>query len=217
MKFKNLTPLELDALMEISSIGAGHASIALSSLTDKKIEVSFPWMEVCPLETVTSKMGRPEKEITNIYLHIDGTSLDNQFEVCSLLLVLPVKDAATLAKILQGEEATGAEELSDMDRSTLMEIGNILAGSYLSAIAEYLNLSLVESLPALAADMLDSVMDPIIAQHACDVENALLFNTRFLVEGLEITGHFVVLFYSHMGVLIKNVRYLLEMEEKKDD
>lgn len=209
--------MELDALKEISSIGAGHASTALSSLTDKKIEISFPWMEICPLETVTSKMGRPEKEITNIYLHIDGTSLTNQFEVCSLLLILPIKDAAVLAKILQGEESVGVEELTEMDRSTLMEIGNILAGSYLSAIAEFLNLSLVESLPALASDMLDSVMDPIIAQHACDVENALLFNTRFLVEELEIIGHFVVLFYSHMGVLIRNVKYLKEIEDDEKD
>lgn len=211
MKFNNLTELELDALREISSIGAGHASTALSSLTDKRIDVTFPGVKVCPLETVSSFIGHPEKEITNIYLHIDGTAIQGEFEICSLLLTLPVKSAGFLAKVLQGAEYEG-EDLDDMDKSTLMEIGNILAGSYLSAIAEYLKLSLVESLPSMASDMLDSVMDPIIAQHACDVENVLLFNTSFLVEGKEIKGHFIVLFYSHMGPLIKNIKYLTEME-----
>lgn len=212
MKSQKLNRFELDALREISSVGAGHASTALSVMTNKRIEITFPWMTVCPLENVTSVIGKPEREITNIYLHIDGTCINKEFEICSLILAFPIKSAVLLAKLLQGEEA-GAEELTEMDRSTLQEIGNILAGRYLSAMAEYLNLKLIESVPSIASDMLDSVMDPILAKHASEVENAIVFNTRFIVEGQEITGHFVVLFYSHMRLILANVKYLKEIEK----
>lgn len=211
MKLKELNSLELDALREISSVGAGHASMALSSLINKKVDISFPWMRICPLEGITECIDRPDREVANIYLHIDGKSMDGEFEVCSLFLTFPIESAIYLAKVMQGEEVAG-EELNEMDRSTLMELGNILAGSYLTAISEFLDLKLVESLPYLAADMLDSVIDPIIAQHANDIEDALVFNTLMRIEGKEVSGYLVVLFYYPVQNLLKEIRYIKEIE-----
>ncbi|HDH41911.1 MAG TPA: hypothetical protein ENG12_05880 [Candidatus Altiarchaeales archaeon] len=212
MKPEKLNWLELDALREISSVGAGHASTALSVMTNKRVNVTFPWMKMCPLENVTSVIGKPEREITNIYLHINGRHIDKEFEICSLILAFPIKSAVLLARLLQGEEP-GAEELTEMDRSTLREIGNIMVGNYLSAMAEYLDIELIESVPAIASDMLDSVMDPILAQHASEVEDALVFSIKFIIEGQEIIGYFVVLFYSHMRLLLKNIKYFSEIED----
>ena len=129
-------------------------------------------------------------------------------------MTFPVKSAMYLSRMLQGEESHEGE-FSEMDKSTLMEVGNILGGSYLSAIGEFLRFELVESLPYIASDMLESVIDPIIAQHACEVEDALVCNTKFMVDGKEVEGHFVVLFYSPMKALIKKVKYLPEIEDGK--
>jgi chemotaxis protein CheC len=212
MKLENLTDLELDALREISSIGAGHASTALSALVNVPIEISFPWMRICPLEGVSDCIDSPEKEVASIYLHIDGKSLDHEFEVCSLFLTFPIESAIHLSKSMQGEEPSGTE-LTEMDRCALMELGNIIVGSYLTAIGEFLDFKLVESLPYIASDMLDSVVDPVISQHAYDSADALVFNTLFSTKGKEVGGYLVVLFYSPAQALIKDMKYIKEMEK----
>jgi chemotaxis protein CheC len=212
MTLEKLTDLEIDAIREIASVGAGHASMALSSLTSKRVEVSFPGLSVCPLEGITTCIDKPEREVANIYLHIDGKSLDSEFEVCSMFLTFPIESALALAKMVQGDENTSGE-LSEMDRSTLMELGNILAGSYLTAIGDYMDIKLVESLPYLAADMLDSVVDPIVIRHASEIEYAFVLNTLLKIEDQQVAGYLVVLFFSPAQKLLKDIRYLPEMEK----
>jgi chemotaxis protein CheC len=212
MTLEKLTDLEIDAIREIASVGAGHASMALSSLTNKRVEVSFPGLSVCPLEGITACIDKPEREVANIYLHLDGKSLDGEFEVCSMFLTFPIESALALAKMVQGDD-TSSVELSEMDRSTLMEMGNILAGSYLTAIGDYMDIKLVESLPYLASDMLDSVVDPIIVRHASEVEYAFVLNTLLKIEDLDVGGYLVVLFFSPAQKLLKDIRYLQEMEK----
>jgi chemotaxis protein CheC len=211
MTLEKLTDLEIDAIREIASVGAGHASMALASLTNKSVEISFPGMSICPLEGITACIDEPEKEFANIYLHIDGEAPDCGFEVCSMFFTFPIESAVALAKMMQGDETT-ATELSEMDRSTLMELGNILAGSYLTAIADYMDLKLVESLPYLASDMLDAVVDPIVVRHASEIDYAFVLNTLLKIEEQEVAGYLVVLFFSPAHKLLKDIKYLQEME-----
>jgi chemotaxis protein CheC len=170
-------------------------------------------MSITPLEGITACIDEPEKEFANIYLHIDGCPTANEcgFEVCSMFFTFPIESAIVLSRMMQGEDAT-AKELSEMDRSTLMELGNILAGSYLTAIADYMNLKLLESLPYLASDMLDAVVDPIVVRHASEIDYAFVLNTLMKIEGQEIAGYLVVLFFSPAQKLLKDIRYLQEME-----
>ena len=55
-------------------------------------------------------------------------------------------------------------ELNELDRSALKESGNIIAGSFLAAISNYLDVNMVESTPDLASDMLKATVDTAIAK-----------------------------------------------------
>ena len=43
---RNLKSLQLDALREVSNMGAGHAATALSQMTGQKIMISVPHLTI---------------------------------------------------------------------------------------------------------------------------------------------------------------------------
>src|SRR5437879_2528484 len=47
---RDLKALQLDALKEVANIGAGHAATALSQLTNRRIMISVPELNIARLE-----------------------------------------------------------------------------------------------------------------------------------------------------------------------
>lgn len=72
-----------------------------------------------------------------------------------MLYVLDLATALSIIKSLTGEVSAAISEMGD---SVLCEIGNIISGSYLNAIAMLTNLTIVSSVPAVATDMLGSIL-----------------------------------------------------------
>ena len=57
MEYSDLNNLQLDALKEVSNIGAGNAATSLSMLLGKKIDMSVPAVNVVKLEDVVELSG----------------------------------------------------------------------------------------------------------------------------------------------------------------
>ncbi len=49
-------------------------------------------------------------------------------------------------------------EFSDMDMSALNEIGNIVSGSYLTAISKLTNLKMISTVPEMTIDMIGALL-----------------------------------------------------------
>lgn len=207
----NLNELELDALREIVSVGAGHASTALSKMTDMMIEVSFPDVHLYPLEEIPYALKKSDGEVTSIFLHIDGKDRNGQFEIFNILLLFPRNSAFTLTSLLQGISEY-RDDFTDMDISTLKEVGNMLTGSCFTAMSEYIDFEMVESLPDISSDMLYSVIDPIIANHASEVDSALVLDTELMVNEQKIKCNFIVLFYSRIRGILKKQSIFEDIE-----
>lgn len=203
-----LDSFALDTIKEISSVGAGHASMALSMLTNDLVRVTFPRMKVCPLENVPPIIGRPEEEVANICVHIDKKSeSDNEKTqtLFSLLLIFPISSAVLLADMLQGKEPDNTE-MDEMDISALQEVGNILVGSYVSAISEYIDFEMIESVPDIATDMLESVMNAVMSEYGSELEDTIVFETEFIVKEQKIDGHLVMLLYCDYDILLNQIK-----------
>jgi chemotaxis protein CheC len=196
---QKLSEFELDALREIVAIGAGHASTALSQMTNKKIIVSFPSIKAYPIEKIPSLVGKPEKLVTTVYLRIEGKRKSKKFPVGGLLLIFSEKSAIRLANLLQGKKS---EELDELDKDALKETGNILCGTCLRALTHFLDFEMIESLPGIACDMLNATLDSILANIADKTEAVLVFKTNFTIEGHEIKSYFLILFNPEMYSLL---------------
>ena len=77
-----------------------------------------------------------------------------------------------------------------MDESALMEVGNILAGSYLNAFYSFTGISMLPSVPALAVDMAGAILNAVLVQLGEMGDHALLIETNFVADDRSIKGHF---------------------------
>src|SRR5690625_616218 len=78
---KGLSRLQLDALREVASIGAGHAATALSSLTGRRINVEVPRLQVIELEEVPHLLGAARELVTTVVIEMRGDLMGRTLQV----------------------------------------------------------------------------------------------------------------------------------------
>ncbi len=84
-------------------------------------------------------------------------------------------------------------QYSEMELSLLCEIGNILAGSYLSSLADFTKLQMQPSVPVVAHDMAGAILSYGIMQYGEMGDSALLIETTFLEDRKSMEGHFFLI------------------------
>ena len=84
---------------------------------------------------------------------------------------------------------------STVKRSTstpLVEIGNIIASSYLTALASLTNLKIQPSVPYIAVDMAASILSVPAIEFGLYGDNALLIQTEICAD-VAINGYFILM------------------------
>ena len=164
------TEVQLDALRELANIGSGTAATALSSMVGRPIDVSVPNALAVPLADAVDEVGAPGDEATGIVLPIVG-----DLDAIVLMLFRP-SAAATVCGLL------GVEPGTELGRSALSEIGNILGTAYVNALAAITGLEIEPAPPQAATDMLGAIVDSVLAQNAAAQDVALLLDSALIVE-----------------------------------
>lgn len=149
-----IKPHHLDVLKEVGNIGAGNAATALSKLLDKFIDMKVPGVRVVSFQEITDLVGGSDNIVAAIFLRIEGEAPGSMFFILSL------NEAEDLIGKLIGNPNFQLSEqpFDELGISALHEVGNILAGSYLSALSDLTNLNLQPSVPALSIDMAGAIL-----------------------------------------------------------
>ncbi|MBT2688580.1 chemotaxis protein CheC [Bacillus sp. ISL-47] len=190
---KNISSMHLDILKEIGNIGAGHAATALSTLLDKKIDMTVPDVRVVSFEEMMDMAGGSDNIVAGVFLRIEGDAPGSMF------FVLPLKQAEIFIQALPGSIVFNAEETpyNELALSALQELGNILSGSYLSSLSDFTNLSLFPSVPMLSIDMVGAIIGTglleisQVSDYAIVIDTAL--NEESQSDGDSVKGHFFLL------------------------
>lgn len=185
--FSQLEDFQLDVLKEVGNIGAGHAATALSTLLDKPIDMLVPKVRMLPFEEICESVGGAETVVLAIFLRVEGDAPGNMF------FILDLDAAKNMLHDLVGLSIADHEEYSELELSALNEIGNILAGSYLSSLADFTNLNMQPTVPALAIDMAGAILSYGLLQFGQMGDQALLIDTKFLEGENEVQGHFFLI------------------------
>ncbi len=188
MDAQKLSPAERDALREVANIGAGHAATALSQMTGRKIMIDVPEIEVKRLEDAAELIGAADTIVAAVLMHMMGDLTGRT------LLVLPEASARTLCNILlrRPEPPTG---FSEMQRSTIMETGNILCSAYLNALSDFMGMMLLPSVPALVVDQAGAVLTTAYLNFGHARDFVICVETSFRIAGSEETvqGQFILM------------------------
>jgi len=91
---------------------------------------------------------------------------------------------------MSSEEVGGDEALG---KAALMEMGNIMANSYLNAMAALMGMKILLSVPSYACDYLGSVIDALLIEISEVSESALLMKTELNSDETSFTGNFIIL------------------------
>ncbi len=186
---RNLKALQLDALREVANIGAGHAATALSQLTDQTIMISVPEITVSRLEDVPDLVGDVDDPVVAILMHMLGDLTGRT------LLFMPEDDAKILCDLIHKRELGTTVAFGEFEESSLREAANILAGAYLSALAEFLGMMLLPSVPSLVIDLAGAVLTTAYLNFGQDRDFVLCVHTdlEFRDERRRLSGHFLLL------------------------
>ncbi len=185
---EKLSPGERDALREIANIGAGHAATALSQMTGRKIMIAVPEVEIRRLEDAAELIGPADTIVAAVLMHMMGDLTGRT------LLVLPEASARTLCGILirKPEPATG---FSEMQRSAIMETGNILCSAYLNALSDFMGMMLLPSVPALVVDQAGAVLTTAYLNFGHARDFVICVETAFEIAGSDevVQGQFILM------------------------
>jgi chemotaxis protein CheC len=126
--------------------------------------------EFVSLQDAAERLGPIETPVVAVLTRVVGDA------PASILLALPFDAAASLCGML------GTDALSDMGRSALQEVGNILTASYLTAMSAFTGLAVEPAPPLLAVDMLGAVVDGVLATAVADTDSVLFLKTAIRIE-----------------------------------
>lgn len=204
-KLVNLTEMEMDALKEIGNIGTGNAATTLSKLLKRDIEIIIPEMKFIEISKLANEFGGPEKIVTSSYIEIMG-ELNGE-----ALLIFPRDCAEKVVDIMMSQDMGSSKMMDDMAQSAFKEMSNIFVGSYLSSLADFFHIRILPSIPHMTTDMLQSIMDFIIARVSNHSDTILGIKTKVEVKDIEIEGFLIILFdIASMNKLL----YLLKQKYK---
>ncbi len=153
----------------------------------KKINIDIPSAKVVRLEKIPDLLGGPESLVAAVYFHITGPFLG------AIFLIFSLKEALRLVDMLLDRKNGDTKTLDEFAGSALKELGNISASSYLVALSEVVKMRLMHSIPGLATDMLEAVLDGVLIELALEAEDAVVIDTEFKVEKDRVQGHFLFL------------------------
>ena len=186
LSLEDVNNMYLDVLKEIGNIGAGNATTAIANMLGRKIDMNVPNIKLMEASKLGTAVGAEDQTIVGIFLEVQ-----NDIEG-SMMFLLDIPSARYLVNRLMMMDMPEDKPFDEMELSALKEIGNIIAGSYLSALSAMTGLVIVPSVPYIAVDMAASILSLPAIEFGQFGDNALLIQTEICAD-VAINGYFILM------------------------
>ncbi len=187
MDLEHIDNMHFDVLKEIGNIGAGNATTALSQLINSKVDMKVPVVDLLEFRDLPDTVGGAETIVVGILLTLDG-DID-----VMMMFMLDEESAHHLVDMIVGKKTDGSNEFTEMDLSALNEIGNIIAGAYLSSLSALTNMRISASVPYMSIDMAGAILSVPAIEFGKIGDKALLIQSQFCEDDDEVNGYFILI------------------------
>jgi len=181
-----LSAVQADAIQELGNIGAAHAATTLSQMLSSTVSMSVPSIKTIELAELGNYIG--DESAAMVVFELQGEIQHGGY----IIFYITKESAIRLTNTMLGMNDTD-RELSEMDQSALLEVGNIMVSAFLDATAELLGFIMLPSPPALSIDMAHAAMESLIAQLSEEVDEVLLFSTELICEEHKVDSDIIML------------------------
>ncbi len=183
---EHVNDMYMDVLKELGNIGAGNATTAIAQMLGLKINMEVPQVKLLTFQELGGAIWAEEETVAGIFLEL-ANDING-----SMMFLLNMDSAYYLVNHLMCRDQSYQEPFDEMDCSALKEIGNIISGSYLSALSAMTQMVITPSVPFLAIDMAAAILSVPAIQFGQYGDNALLIETAF-GDDVKINGYFILM------------------------
>lgn len=183
-----LNASQLDFFQELENIGASHAATALSNMLGQPISLQVSKAQFCEFNNICDILSGPETLVVALLVEMTGEL--NGY----ILLVLKADDARDLSisviKAMGIADEQSDTFLTELQQSAILEVANILSGSYMTAMSRLTDLSVNCAVPKMVIDMAGAVMNLPMSTYGEFGDLVLFLETEFHDLDKCISGHF---------------------------
>ncbi len=182
--------MDLDILREIGNIGSGNAATALSEMVGETVDIGVPNCKLIPYSEMADVLSGSENVIMGVLVQLEG-DLEG-----FIMMAQNLPDAQKMLKTLMQMDVNVSEE--DIEGSLeqlepLLEIVNIVSGSYLSAISSMTGLTIYPDIPRMTIDMAMAIMNVPALVYGEVGDSVLMLETSFFTLKDKLDGHFFLM------------------------
>ena len=184
--YDQLTSMEIDTLREIGSIGTGNAATALSQMLNKEVRITMPEVRIMGYDEAIDWIGGPEAVTAGVLVKMSGDVGGIMLSVQKLELV------QFILKTMLGQEIKGYEDLAELEQSALIEIGNIMISTFVTALSGLAGINVNLTVPAFAVDMQGAILAVPMAEYGGMTDYLMTIGGNFVCDGREIPSHLML-------------------------
>jgi len=163
------------------------AATTLSTMLMTNIEMEVPEIHVVDIGKIHEHVS--DEPAALVVFQITGEVSGGGY----VLLHIPKNSVIRLTNAMLGMTDLD-RELTEMDQSALLEIGNIMVSAFLDAAATLLSIVMLPSPPSLVIDMPIAVFESILAaQEYTQIDQVVIFRTELYSDQYKIASNLFLL------------------------
>ena len=176
-KYEDLTDIHLDVLKEVGNIGSGNAAAALSTLINKNVEIQMPSVSIVPFQEAIEHTGGAEHIMASVMSRMSG-GMEGM-----ILIMMDKAFVNAITKVFFNMEVHGLTNLDETVISALSEVGNIICGTYVSAIGQLTNIDVKLASPCFQVDMAGALMSVPVIEFGEVGDKLLNIDKNLVIDG----------------------------------
>ena len=180
-----LSELQRDALKEVGNIGAGHAATALSQLLNATVRLSEPTIDVLKFRDLSNRIGTGDRAIAALHMYIRGEAPGQ------MVVIFDREQALEFVNVFIKRIIGDIQIFDSIVDSTLKELGNIIAGSYLTALISLTGVNLLPSVPTLSYGTVQAAFRTLMS--ILPDQDVFLIESQFLDKERAVSGQFILI------------------------
>lgn len=174
--YDELNALELDTLKEVGSIGTGNAATSLSALIGQTVRIKTPEVRIMGYNEAIDWIGGPEEITAGVLVKLGG-------QINGIMLsVQQLEFTNLILKHMLGITVNSYEELGDLEKSALTEVGNIMISTFINALSGLADIEVDLTVPAFTVDMQGAIIAVPMAEYGGQSDYIMTIGGDFVCQ-----------------------------------
>ena len=170
----------LAILHQFFTTATQHASAAMCHWTRGRVSLTLDELTRTSLEEAMFQFEEAHELVTMVVLGVEGS------DGAQLILAFDDASGRRLAASLLRREPSEGPEWTELEKSAVMETGNILASAYLNELTRLANRKLVPTAPQFVQDYGMSVLEQALIMQAMTSDEVMVSRTRFEFDSEQV-------------------------------